>query len=223
MPELPIPASCAHRPTVGGVVAPYVNLRLADGGVDFRSPHNAAYERCWTKGLCQVCGQPTGHPAVLFGGPNQLASGHFDEPPLCPPCALYASKACPMVAGQRTHYADRARISEGRSGNTCPDPDCHCGGWTATDPNRPDSGGDPAHDWFAVYIDPAAYTVTAYRTVVRCSDRGCEHERLIVNGGQLTAPPLKVVLVSTQEQGRTWGRLPVDEWPTGTCDRGAVD
>jgi hypothetical protein len=218
----PIPASCAHRPTVGGVVQPWINVQLADGGVDFRSSHNATYERCWTKNLCQVCGNPTGHPAVLFGGPNQLASGHFDEPPLCVPCAMYASHACPMVAGRQPRYADRERLSEGRRGQTCPDPDCHCGGWTPADPNQTDSGGDPAHEWYAVYIDPACYAVTANKAVVRCSDRGCEHERLIVNGGKLTAPPLKVVLVSTQDEGRVWRRLPAEEWPTGACTRGAV-
>jgi hypothetical protein len=222
MADLPIPASCAHRPTVGGLVAPFANLMLADGGVDFRSPHHAKYERCWTEGLCQVCGNPTGHPAVLFGGPNQLGSGHFDEPPLCVPCAVYASKACPMVAGQQSHYADRARVSEGRRGHVCPDTGCHCGGWTPADPNKADSGGDPAHPWYAVYIGAKDYTVTAYKTVVRCSDRGCEHERLLVNGGQLTAAPLKVLLVSAPGEGRIWRRLPADEWPTGACTRRAV-
>jgi hypothetical protein len=212
-----IPASCADRPTVGGIVAPFVNLRLADGGVDFRSPHHVKYERCWKEGLCQVCGQPTGHPAVLFGGPNQLASRHFDEPPLCAPCALYASKACPMVAGQRSHYADRARLSEGQRGHTCPHAGCPCGGWTPSDPNQVDHGGDPAHPWYAVFINPRSYTVTAYKTTVRCSDKGCNHERVLVNGGQLTGPPLKVVLVSAPGEGRIWRRLDPAHWPTATC------
>jgi hypothetical protein len=70
-----------------------------------------------------------------------------------------------------------------------------------------------------VYIEPAAYSVTVYRKVVRCSDKGCEHERLIVNGGQLTAPPLKVVLVSEPGVGRVWRRLGVDEIPTAACAR----
>jgi len=215
----PIPASCAARPTVGGLVVPYINLRLADGGVDFRSPHHTAVAECWTDGLCQTCGQPTGHPAVLFGGPNQLAAGHFDEPPLCVACAVYASHACPMVAGRQARYADRDRISEGHRGKTCPDPDCHCGGWTATDPDIAGHPDDPAHPWYAVYINPGAYAVTVYRKIVRCADKGCEHERLIVNGGKLTAPPLKVVLVSTPGEGRVWRRLAPEDWPIGetTC------
>lgn len=213
----PIPESCADRPTVGGVVAPWVNLRLADGGVDFRSPHHTVYARCWKECLCQVCGNPTGRPAVLIGGPNQVGSGHFDEPPLCVACAVYASQACPMVAGRQPFYADRARVSEGRRGHTCPDGSCDCGGWTLTDPDHVGGGGDPAHPWYAVYIDPGAYSVTVYRKVVRCSDKGCEHERLIVSGGQLTAPPLKVVLVSEPGVGRVWRRLDPAEVPSGSC------
>jgi hypothetical protein len=208
MAELPaIPASCAHRPTVGGVVAPFVNLRLADGGVDFRSPHQANFERCWKERLCQVCGRQVGHPAVLFGGPNQLRSGRFDEPPLCVACAVYASQACPMVAGRQAHYADRQRLAEGSRGKTCPDPACGCGGFTDSDPAARGSDGAAAHDWYAVYIRPTGYQLTAHKAVVRCSDKGCEHERLLVNGCQLTAPPLKVVLVSTQAEGRVWRRV----------------
>lgn len=202
-----IPASCAHRPTTGGLVAPYVNLRLADGGVDFRAPHQAALAKCFQLGMCQVCGNSAGHPTVLFGGPNQLARNHFDEPPLCVACAVYASRACPMVAGRQARYADRQRISEGRRGKVCSEPGCGCGGWVPSDPKVGDASGDPAHDWFAVYIRPGAYAVTVYKTVVRCSDKGCEHERVLVNGCQLTAPPLKVVLVSTQAEGRVWRRV----------------
>lgn len=209
----PIPASCAHRPTVGGLVAPYVNLTLADGGVDFRSPHQATYERCWNETRCQTCGNPTGHPAVLFGGPNQLDSGHYDEPPLCAPCAMYATRACPMVAGRMTHYADHARVSEGRRGHVCPDQGCDCGGYTPADPDSADHLGDPAHAWYAVYIDPTAYVVTVHEVETVSSDKGCRHRRMVVNGGQLTAPPLKFVLVSEPGVGRVWRRLTPQEMP----------
>lgn len=201
-----IPAQLADRPVVGGLAVPFVNVRLADGGVDFRSPHTATYERCWTEGLCQTCGQPYGHPAVLFGGPNQLASGRFDEPPLCPPCAVYASHACPMVAGRMPHYADRARLSEGHRGGVCPDPSCGCAGWSASDPNSHDASGEPAHRWYAVYVRPSGWQLTGNEVEVPCSDKGCLHRRLLVNGCVLTEPPLKVVLVSTPEEGRIWRR-----------------
>lgn len=204
----PIPASCAHHPTVGGLVAPFVNIRLADGGVDFRSPHQATYERCWKEGLCQTCGNPYGALAVFFGGPRQLRNRLFDEPPLCPPCAVYASQACPMVAGRMTHYADRERLSEGKRGHICPDAGCECGGFFDSDPNAYDASGEPAHDWFAVYVRTGGWRLTGHEAEVRCSDRGCLHKRLLINGCQLTAEPRKVVLVSTQTEGRVWRRLP---------------
>lgn len=204
----PIPASCADRPVVGGLVAPFVNIRLADGGVDFRTPHQATFERCWTEGLCQTCGTRIGHPAVLFGGPRQLESRHFDEPPLCTSCAVYASQACPMVSGRMSHYADRERVSEGKRGHVCPDASCGCGGFMASDPNAHDASGEPAHNWFAVYVKPGAWQLTANEVYVRCSDGGCNelHRRVLVNGCNLTGDSLKVVLVSTPEEGRVWRR-----------------
>jgi hypothetical protein len=209
----PIPASCANRPVVGGLVAPVVNIRLADGGVDFRTPHQATFAKCWTEGLCQTCGSPVGHPAVLFGGPRQLSSLHFDEPPLCVSCALYASQACPMVAGRMPTYANRLRLSEGHRGEVCPDPACGCHGFVASDPDAYDASGEPAHTWYAAYVRPGAWQLTGKEVAARCSDGGCNdlHKRVLVNGASLTAPPLKVLLVSTQAEGRVWRRLTDDE------------
>lgn len=202
-----IPASCSARPTVGGLVAPFVNIRLADGGVDFRAPHQATYERCWNEGLCQTCGNPIGALAVFFGGPRQLKNRRFDEPPVCPPCAVYASQACPMVAGRMPRYADRERVSEGKRGHVCPDAACGCGGFRAADPDSYDASGDPAHDWFAVYVRAGGWQLTGHEVEVPCSDRGCLHKRLLINGCQLVAEPRKVVLISTQERGRVWERI----------------
>jgi len=209
----PIPASCAHRPVVGGLVAPFVNLRLADGGVDFRTPHHATYAKCWTEGLCQTCGQPLTHTAVLFGGPNQFRDLHFDEPPLCAPCAVYASKACPMVAGRQERYADRERVAEGKRGHVCPDEGCGCGGFLPTDPSAPDHGGDPAHPWYAAYVRPGAWQLTGKKIITVCTDKGCEHERVIINGAHLAmgSPSLKIVLVSEPGTGRVWRTLSSDE------------
>jgi hypothetical protein len=206
----PIPASAAARPIVGGLVAPFVNIRLADGGVDFRTPHQATFERCWTERLCQTCGEPIGPLAVLFGGPNQLAARHYDEPPLCPPCAVYASQACPMVSGRMPHYADRSRVSEGPRGHVCPDASCECGGFIASDPNAYDASGEPAHAWYAVYVRTGAWQLTGNEVHVRCSDGGCNrlHRRLLVNGCNLTADPRKVVLASAPGRGRVWERQP---------------
>jgi hypothetical protein len=203
----PIPMSCAARPIVGGLVAPFVNIRLADGGVDFRTPHHATYERCWREELCQTCGGPLGPLSVLFGGPRQVRNRHFDEPPLCPPCAVYASQACPMVSGRMAHYADRERLAEGRRGHVCPDADCDCGGFVESDPDSYDASGEPAHEWYALYVRTGRWRLAANEVTVPCSDKGCLHKRVLVNGCQLIEEPRKVVLVSAPGEGRVWRRL----------------
>lgn len=210
----PIPLSAAHRPVVGGLVAPYVNMRLADGGVDFRTPHTAMYEKCWREGLCQTCGRPyPGRLCVLFGGPNQLRGRHFDEPPLCTACAVYASRACPMVAGRQERYAAHPRVSEGKRGEKCTLPGCECDGMMPSDPSLPEHGGGPAHAWYACYVRPEAWQLTGRQVKTPCSDGGCGklHERLLLNGALLLAPPLKVVLVSAPGEGRIWRTLTADE------------
>jgi hypothetical protein len=152
----PIPAALAHRPTVGGLVIPWANVVLADGGADFRSVHHSKWARAWTCGICQTCGQALGSPIVLLGGPNQLTS-YFDEPPLHPWCAAYATKACPMVAGRLDRYADRAHVSDGPRGQTCPESGCDCAGWVPH--TRGSAGGDPAHAWWAVWARSFAVAV----------------------------------------------------------------
>ena len=155
-----VPVGLAHRPTIGGLIVPWVNLALADGGADFRGIHNTKWQRAWTEGLCQVCGLPLVRPVVLLGGPNQLA-GYFDEAPLHPWCAAYTAKACPMVAGRLARYADRPQVSEGRRGQVCPEPGCNCGGWTHTPGIPHGSGrGEPAHAWWAVWCENYALAAT---------------------------------------------------------------
>ncbi|HEX5347897.1 MAG TPA: hypothetical protein VFW64_12485 [Pseudonocardiaceae bacterium] len=145
-----IPVSLAHRPTVGGLVAPWVNVTLADGGIDFRTTHHAKWVQAWTQGVCQTCGEPLRlRPVVFLGGPNQLAT-YFTEPPLHSWCAAYAEQACPMVAGRLPTYADREELAHGKRGQTCPDPGCDCGGWTPH-PGGSTHYGAPAHEWWAVW------------------------------------------------------------------------
>lgn len=204
----PIPASLAHRPVVGGLAQPWGNVELADGGTDFRSPHHARYAGAWKGCLCQSCGRPTGDPAVLVCGPRQVLSLRFDEPPLCPPCALYVTKACPMVNGRTVTYPDRPRLSEGHRGEKCGKPGCGCAGWQVTDPEHSaDQGGRPNLPWYACWIHPQDYVVTAHKITKPCSDKGCNHEHLIVNGGLLNVPPLKIYLASEPGAGRIWRRL----------------
>lgn len=204
----PIPASLAHRPTSGGLAIPWINVELRDGGADFRTARHARYEQSWSSCLCQSCGKPTGPRAVLVCGPRQLLSGKYDEPPVCPPCALYASNGCPMVAGRRLVYADRSRITESHRGQVCPDPECDCGGLVDSDPEHSaEFGGQPAHPWYACWVPAGRWQLTGHIAHTRCSDRGCVHERMVINGATLDGPPLKVVLVSEPGRGRIWRTL----------------
>lgn len=154
-----IPVSLAGCPAIGGVVVPWINIRLADGGADFRATHRRRWEESFRGRLCQICGNPLTRPLVLFGGPAQIAAGsYFDEPPMHPECARYAARACPMVAGRMSAYSDRPSLADGRRGARCPEPDCGCAGWVP-DGGRTPSGG-PAHPWYAVWAVGYALAVT---------------------------------------------------------------
>jgi len=213
----PIPASCAGRPTLGGFVVPFVNVRLRDGGADFRSADNQRYELCWRKTLCQTCGNRIVGTAVFFGGPSQILSRRFDEPHVCPPCALYASRACPMVAGRMTEYAGRARIADGHRGKTCAVPGCGCSGWVETVPGRIEAG--PAHPWYAVYVRAGGWVVTGEQRTLNPTP-GLTVQRLVLTGGMLTAEPGRIVHVSTPGEGRVWKPMPtVPAAEPDTCRR----
>lgn len=196
----PIPATCESRPTNAGVVVPWANVQLADGGVDFRSQHESKVQLCWLECRCQICGNPIPRPIVFLGGPRQLAALQFDEPPLHPECAVYASQACPMVAGRMSRYATREVVSNGHRGSVCVDPNCNCGGWIPTPGLEPPApGGDAAHDWYAVYVSDYSLGITQER-----SDR--VHSAVI-----MPEQVLAVRHISSPGAGRTWKRIPLDQ------------
>ncbi|GAB3156453.1 hypothetical protein GCM10027258_62910 [Amycolatopsis stemonae] len=186
----PIPARCAHRPTIGGRVIPWINVQLADGGVDFRSQHTARVRAALKARRCQVCAQPLTEPVVLLGGPTALRQLLFAEPPLHPECAVYTSRACPVVAGEATKAPTGRRLSEGGRGQRCFVKGCDCGGWVPT------PGGDGLHHelelypWFAVYANTFNVAVSPDGDVL----------------GALLMPAdvLRVRLVSRPGEGRCW-------------------
>lgn len=207
-----IPASCAHRPVHGGLVVPYAQVVLGDGAPDFLAPHHAKTERCWKEARCQICGGYLDDPCIVAGGPLQLADLHFDEAPMCLPCAVYSSRACPMLGGRRLTYTTHPKLSSGPRGRACPEhgASCDCGGWTETNPGLPGHGGEPAHDYYACYVTPGAWQETGTYLDRPCPDKHCAqktHRRLVTNGAYLTAPPRKVIWVSAPGRGRLWTRL----------------
>jgi hypothetical protein len=192
----PIPLTCAARPTVGGRVVPWINVRLADGGVDFRRQHTSKAQQALTAGLCQLCGTPLRHPAVLVGSPDSLRHLIFSEPPLHAECAVYASRACPMLAGQLEQYATGPSVAEGSRGRACFDPGCTCGGWTNHDPA--DRHDDTAPDaWYAVYASNYQLAATPDGDVFAA----------VLTPAQV----LKTVLMSRPGAGRVWSTIPVGE------------
>jgi hypothetical protein len=191
VPDIPIPATCADRPTIGGRVIPYINVQLRDGGVDFRRQHRSRVIETLVKRLCQVCAQPLRHPIVLLGGPEDLKHLTFHEPPAHAECAVYATKACPMLAGERTRPATGPSVVEGRRGEQCPDPGCDCVGWVNNDP---DGEPVPPHPWYAVYVS----TFQVY------TDPGGHVEGALVFPEEV----LVVRLVSRPGEGRCWQVIP---------------
>jgi hypothetical protein len=76
------------------------------------------------------------------------------EPGLCPPCADYSQKACPMVGGSMEHYRKSvAPFVERR----CDDPGCLCWAWMPP-ADRTTRLGAPAEQWYALWT-------TQYRLV----------------------------------------------------------
>jgi hypothetical protein len=213
----PIPASLAARPVRGGIAQAWVNAQLADGGTDFRSPNQERYAKAWLEGRCQSCGQKIDGRAVLVCGPRQIITSAFDEPPVCPPCANYASRACPMVAGRRATYVDRDLLVEGPRGQKCPVPGCDCGGHRSVDPEHSaPQNGQAALPWYACWIPGTGrdvYTVTGHQIDAHHESAG-DYQRLIVNGAVLRpgVDPLKIMLVSEPAgTGRVWRRLTAEQ------------
>lgn len=195
----PIPMTCLARPTMGGLVIPWANVQLADGGVDFRSQHESRVQRCLIEARCQLCGQKITPPIVFFGGPRQVAALQFDEPPLHPECAVYASQACPMLAGQLHHYASRGTVASGPRGSICAKPGCECGGWTPTPGLNVGPGGDPAHDWYVLYVSGYSLGVA--------EDRLDRVHSAVVAPSEVRA----VRHVSSPGVGRIWARAALEE------------
>ena len=147
----PVPARLAHRPTVGGLVVPWISVTHSTGHV-LGAVHGKRRDLCLRDILCQTCGQELLHRAVLFVRQADIRAGYTAEPAMHPECAAYSAKACPMLTGAMPHYRSHpVRIPGG-----CPDPGCECEGWiTAEDAHT--RAGAPADPWEAWWIDPRTW------------------------------------------------------------------
>jgi hypothetical protein len=187
----PIPQRLYGREMIAGRVIPWIQVRLADGGVDFRARHNRKVIESWTHGLCQIDGERLDAGFVLLGGPDQLAELLFDEPPMHPECARYTAQACEMVAGRLGHYAKGPSVSETHRGKKCFEPGCDCGGWVSGG-NRKFDDGRPAHLWYAVWA-------RGFHPVANPDGE--------MYGGALTRADVRAVSVVVPGDPKVWHRL----------------
>ncbi len=149
----PVPAWLAHRPTLGGLVVPWITPQADDGRHLFGVLDPARQHAALTGRLCQVCGRPLGKRLVLLMRWQDLPHRCTAEPGCDPQCCAYVQAACPMVAGRMSHY----RSTPPRLG-----PDMV---------HAPDTAarlGKPAPVWFAVWLadyrvvgDPRSGTLVA--------------------------------------------------------------
>lgn len=149
----PIPIRCAARPTIGGLVVPYISVEHADGYV-LGAVHTTRMVQCVTERLCQICGQRLGARVVVFATDKDIDAGYTGEPGMHPECAAYSAKACPLVNGRMAHYrANPVNLSA----KACPDPGCGCAGWVDSDSDHADTAGKPARPYSAIWIAFAHY------------------------------------------------------------------
>jgi hypothetical protein len=149
MAELPpIPAALAGRPTVGGLVVPWISIESGDGRHVLGAVHTSRMRRCVGHRLCQVCAEPLTQPAVAFVRQRDLDHGWSAEPALHPVCARYSAAACPMLAGHMDRYRSTPRDL---THLTCNVEGCDCAGWVDS-PDQPHRAGQPAEAYYALWL-----------------------------------------------------------------------
>lgn len=163
MSNLDVPARLADRPTVGGLVIPWITVTLADGSPDWRACIRHRVNQCISDRRCQLDGQRIPGIAVFFAADDQMpaAPGQpivTDVPPVHPECWSYAAQACPMLAGRASTYAERPRRAATSRQNVCTEPGCDCGGWISVDPRGEAMAGREVGTWYAVWATDWAMT-----------------------------------------------------------------
>lgn len=150
----PIPTRLADRPTVAGLVVPWISVQHADGGAALGAVHASRQDACVRNGWCQIDGQHLGARIVLFARRTDLDRGYVVEPGFHPECAAYSAKACPMLTGRMAHYRSTPRHL---TGTQCAVPGCDCAGWVEHDDGHEARANHPAERFFAVWIRAADY------------------------------------------------------------------
>lgn len=143
----PVPVHLDGAPAVGGLVIPYNSLRHRNGQAALGFIDQDRTERCLRERLCSVCARPIRGRMVFLMRTSDLNRRQSTEPALCPPCAAYAQRACPMIAGTMQHYRRTVAPAAVRR---CGDPLCPCRAWSDPDAS-PARFGAAAEPWHALW------------------------------------------------------------------------
>jgi hypothetical protein len=107
-----IPDFLAHFPRSGEYIAvkagagPVAFTQMwIDGKPDFRVVDSEKSLKCVQEKLCAICGAQLGQFCYFIGGPLSRQNRFFVDPPMHEQCAMFASKVCLFVSGERDKYS----------------------------------------------------------------------------------------------------------------------
>jgi hypothetical protein len=142
----PIPVYISHYPAVSGMVIPFTVLRHRNGDAALGLTDYERVSHCLRERRCGVCGRVMHGRMVFLMRQSDLRRKCSNEPGMCPPCAAYTQRACPMIAGRMDHYRKSQPQFLSRR---CDDPLCLCWSWVPQ--SEPARYGAPADHWYALW------------------------------------------------------------------------
>lgn len=104
MPEHAMTNALRKRPTVGGIVVPYM-VDETRSPIDFKAVNGEHVRLCAEMRRCGICGAAMKGSRFAFLGP---ADGRvcFGDPWMHEACARYTMAACPFASGKKREYRD---------------------------------------------------------------------------------------------------------------------
>jgi len=143
----PIPVHLAKFPTIGGLIVPFITLQHRNGKAALGLVDATRVEYCLREQRCGVCGRVIENRMVFLMREIDLVRKCSNEPGMCPPCAAYTERACPMVGGYMVHYRQNMAPFVLRK---CNDDQCLCRLWAPPEESsaRP---GAVAERWYALW------------------------------------------------------------------------
>jgi hypothetical protein len=137
----PIPVRLADRPTIGGLVVPWVTGRSPDGRYRFGAIDATRHRDAIQNRRCQTCGGRLDRDRIVFAMRDaDLRRMVSPEAGMHPDCGRYSATACPMLAGRMTHHRRHPGIAHVAGAEYLGDPDDA-------------RSGAPAQPWHLVWVD----------------------------------------------------------------------